>query len=123
MPQSNSYSPEASIDVVLNRDQHKHEQSQQKEKHNYSLAKQERYNDHIQKQQKIRLGFIGKIFGSGENASKNITATICVLLIIGGSIVSVYAYACKNDKELAGSIWNVIVPILTLSLGYLFGKK
>lgn len=124
MPQNNTYSPEASVNnVVLNRDQYKHERSQQKEQHNYDLAKQERDNNHAQEQQKIRLGIIGKFFGSGDNASKNITATICILLIIGGTAVSLYAYASKDDKELVGSIWNVIVPIITLSLGYLFGKK
>lgn len=123
MPQNNTYSPEASVDVVLNRDQHKHERSQQKEQHSYDLAKQDRDNDHSQKQQIIRLGLIGRIFGSGDNASKNITATICIILIIGGSLVSLYAYAFKDDKELVGSIWNVILPIITLSLGYVFGKK
>ena len=123
MPQNNTYSPEASVNVELNRDQHKHERSQQKEQHSYDLAKQERDNNHTQEQQKIRLGIIGKLFGSGDNASKNITATICILLIIGGTAVSLYAYASKDDKELVGSIWNVIVPIITLSLGYLFGKK
>lgn len=123
MPQNNSYSPETSLDITLNKEQFKHEQNQLKEQHSYDLSKQEKDNAHAQEIEKVKLGRVGRFFGSGENASKNITATICILLIIGGAIVSLYAYAWKNDKELAGSIWGVIAPIITLSLGYIFGKK
>ena len=120
---NNGYSPETSIDVVLNRDQHKHEQSQLKEQHSYDLSKQEKDNAHAREIEKVKLGMVGQLFGAGDNASKNITATICILLIIGAAAVSFYAYAWKNDKDLAGTIWGVIAPILTLSLGYIFGKK
>lgn len=120
---NNSYSPETSVDVILNRDQLKHEQSQLKEQHSYDLSKQEKDNAHAQEIEKTKLGKIGQLFGTGDNAAKNITATICILLIIGAAIVSLYSYVCKDDKELAGTIWGVIAPILTLSLGYLFGKK
>lgn len=116
---NNSYSPDTSLNVELNREQYKHEQSQLKEQHKY----QEKENEHSRETEKIKLGKIGKWFGTGENASKNITATICILLIIGGAVVSFYAYAWKDDKELVGEIWGVIMPIITLSLGYLFGKK
>ena len=124
MPQTNNtYTPNTSFDVALNRDWQKHEQTKLKEQHNYDLSKQEKDNAHAQEQEKIRIGRIGRLFGTGENASKNITATICILLIIGGAAVSLYAYACKGDKELVESIWDTIAPIITLSLGYLFGKK
>ena len=120
---NNGYSPETSIDVMLNRDQHKHEQSQLKEQHNYDLSRQEKDNLHAREIEKVKLGKVGQLFGTGDNASKNITATICILLIIGAAVVSLYAYAWKDDKDLAGTIWGVIAPILTLSLGYVFGKK
>lgn len=121
---SNSYSrSQTSSEVLLNRDQHKHEQTQLKEQHNYDLSKQKSDNDHAREIEKTKLGKIGQLFGTGDNASKNITATICVLLIVGGAVVSLYAYACKDDKDLAGKIWGAIAPIVTLSLGYIFGKK
>lgn len=123
MSQNNSYSPNSSIDIALNRDQYKHEQTKLKEQHGFELSKQEKDNAHIREIEKVKLGRIGGLFGTGDNASKNITATICILLIIGGTVVSFYAYAAKNDKELASSIWGVIAPIITLSLGYIFGKK
>ena len=124
MPQNNNiYSPNTSIEVTLNRDLHKHEQTKLREQYNYDLSKQEKNNAHVQEQEKIRIGLIGRLFGTGENASKNITAIICILLIVGGAVVSLYAYAWKDDKELVKSVWGTIAPIITLSLGYLFGKK
>ena len=117
--QNNSYSSETSVGVMLNREHLKHEQTQLKEQHKY----QEKENEHSREKEKIKLGKIGQWFGTGDNASKNITAIICILLIIGGTAVSLYAYACKDDREMVGKIWGAIAPILTLSLGYLFGKK
>lgn len=120
MPENNNtYSPDASYTIEQNKELYKHEQSQLKEQHKY----QEKENEHSRETEKIKLGKIGQLFGSGDNASKNITATICILLIIGSAAVSLYAYAVKNDKELVGEIWGTIAPIITLSLGYLFGKK
>ena len=120
---SNSYSPDYSAEIALNRDLQKHEQTKLKEQHIYDLAKQEKENSHLQALEKSKLGYIGYLFGGGENASKNITATICIILLLGGAAVSLYAYAFKGDKELAGSVWNIISPIITLSLGYIFGKN
>lgn len=120
---SNSYNPDYSAEIALNRDLQKHEQTKLKEQHSYDLSKQEKENSHLQTLEKTKLGFVGCLFGAGENASKNITATICIILLIGGASVSFYAYACKGDAELAGSVWNVISPIITLSLGYIFGKN
>lgn len=120
---SNSYSPDYSAEIALNRDLQKHEQTKLKEQHNYDLSKQEQENNHVQKLENAKLGKIAQLFGSGENASKNITATVCILLLVGGASVSLYAYIDKGDSELAGSIWNVISPIITLALGYIFGKN
>lgn len=120
MPQeNNSYSADTSFVIEQNKELYKHEQNQLKEQHKY----QEKENEHSRETEKIKLGRIGRWFGTGENASKNITATICILLIVGGAVVSLYAYAWKNDKDLVEKIWGTIAPIITLSLGYLFGKK
>lgn len=120
---NNTYSPDYSAEIALNRDLQKHEQTKLKEQHNYDLSKQEQENNHVQKLERTKLGLVGQLFGAGENASKNITATVCILLLIGGASVSLYAYAVKGDSKLASSIWNVISPIITLALGYIFGKN
>ncbi len=123
MEQNSSYNPNASYKITLNRDLQKHEQTKLKEQHGFELSRLDKDNAHTQELEKNKLGLVGKLFGTGDNSSKNITATICILLIIGGSAISLYAYVEKNDKDLATSIWGVIAPIITLSLGYIFGKK
>ena len=70
-----------------------------------------------------KLGWLGVIFGGVESASKNITAIICVLILIGMIWLSVYAYDCDNGILKIKDIWGIGTPILTLSLGYLFGKN
>lgn len=69
------------------------------------------------------LGFIGRTFGNAEHASKNITAVICICLLVGVSIVSGFVYFDTQDVDFIKSMWLNISPIITLSLGYLFGKK
>lgn len=120
---NNSYSSDYSAEIALNRDLHKHEQTKLKEQHNYDLSKQEQENNHVQNLEKTKLGKVGQLFGTGENASKNIAATVCILILIGGASVSLYAYIAKGDSEFASSMWNVMSPIITLALGYLFGKN
>ena len=46
---------------------------------------------------------------------------ICVLIIIIACILSFMEY--KITKTFSYEIWKQIVPIITLALGYIFGKK
>lgn len=97
-----------------------HEKELQKEQHEYDLKCKRLDIDHDLNK---HLGWVGRKFGSAENASKNITATLCILLIVGETIVSsiVYYYECDISKVTV--LWDGVLPIITLSLGYLFGKK
>lgn len=70
-----------------------------------------------------KLGWLGIIFGGEKEASKNITATICVLTITGMIVLSICAYNCEDGISKIKDIWSIGTPILTLSLGYLFGKN
>lgn len=69
------------------------------------------------------LGLIGRTFGNVEHASKNITAIICLCLILGVAAISIIVYLDQQDIDFIRSMWLNISPIITLSLGYLFGKK
>lgn len=68
------------------------------------------------------LGVIGILFGNSQNASKNITVFICFLLLIIASIDTFLLYQ-KNAFCNMFDLWSKIFPILTLSLGYIFGKN
>ena len=42
---------------------------------------------------------------------------------MGASAISLIIYFDKGDTDFIKAIWASITPIVSLSLGYLFGKK
>lgn len=100
-----------------------HETTQLKEEHDYNLKSQKQELDHEKDILKCKLGFVGKTFGNTEHASKNITAAICILLTLGVSIISCIVYFSTQDLIFIEKMWEGLFPIITLSLGYLFGKN
>ena len=69
------------------------------------------------------LGWFGRLFGSKENSSRNITGAVCLSFTAGATLVSLIVYFGKDDIEFVKGMWEIICPIITLSLGYLFGKR
>lgn len=66
------------------------------------------------------IGVLGRFFGSGDNVKLNIAGiTISLLLVFGIVFTFLDYYNNKNGFE----IWKIITPIITLSLGYIFGKN
>lgn len=100
-----------------------HIQAMAQEDHNFQLKLQEVQHLHEAKMKNKDLGWIGFLFGTAENASKNIAAIICLILIVGASIFSWNIYQCGSDNSFVETIWQIVLPVVTLSLGYIFGKK
>lgn len=65
---------------------------------------------------RLQAGVLGKLFGTGTNAARNIAGIVILILILGALI----AYFAQDDK---GDLFEIVVPIVTLGLGYLFGEK
>lgn len=66
--------------------------------------------------ERLNAGLLGKIFGMGDNASKNIAGLAVFFgLALGGGIS---LFNAANPFE----IWTYITPIITGALGYLFGR-
>ena len=103
--------------------QNTHEQILKKEEHEHTINCKKLDQDHELKTLSANLGFIGRTFGNAENATKNITVVICLCLILGVSVISCIVYFCKEDIPFVAKMWGGLFPIITLSLGYLFGKK
>lgn len=78
---------------------------------------------HEEKKQEINAGKIGKLVGTDGSASKNITFIICLVLIVVGGILGCIVYLHDRDSGFLLDLLNIIVPIITLSLGYLFGRN
>lgn len=124
MAQENSFVSQSSTtyNSELIRQNHKHEQTINKQDHDFQLELQQRQFDHENQLKDKELGLFGKLFGCGESSSKNIALVICILLLLGATIISCIAYFNNADVEFIGNIWNKVIPVVTLSLGYIFGK-
>ena len=107
-----------------------HEQVQLKEKYAHDEKMEQIKNKSEDDQRKHEkemgdqaLGWFGRLFGSKENSSRNITGAVCLSFTAGATLVSLIVYFGKDDIEFVKGMWEIICPIITLSLGYLFGKR
>lgn len=120
MESGTSFSPDVIKQTKL---QNAHERDLQKEQHEFALTCRKIDVQHELDTIDKNLGWLGRFFGSAENASKNIAAIVCIALLVGVTIVSIVVYWNERSIFSASSLWDEVLPIITLSLGYLFGKK
>jgi hypothetical protein len=69
------------------------------------------------KKMDLDAGWLGRCFGASNNAPLNIAGLMMVLLV--GSGVAVLFLPSSIP---ASDYWKIIVPLLTLVMGYVFGK-
>jgi hypothetical protein len=69
------------------------------------------------KEMDLEAGWLGKFFGSGKNAPLNIAGFVVVVLVIVGCV---NLFVQSNLPS--GDYWKIIGPLITLVLGFLFGK-
>ncbi|HLO72919.1 MAG TPA: hypothetical protein VK164_03200 [Flavobacterium sp.] len=72
------------------------------------------------------LGFLGQFFGSGNSIKLNIAGLfIFILVLIGIIYTSCVLFATNINPKAIGILdfWGIITPLITLALGYIFGKK
>ena len=109
-----------------------HEQVKQKEEYAHEERMEQIKNESKDKDERRKhekemgdqaLGWFGRLFGSKENSSRNITGAVCLSFTAGATLVSLIVYFGKDDIEFVKGMWEIIYPIITLSLGYLFGKR
>lgn len=116
----------------FDKDMAKHEREQQREAHEHEREIQYTEFQHETELKKIdnnqqikqtnkKIGWIGIIFGDENHSSRNITAIICIFSII----MSWCVLFADNPITEENSIFvkEIMFPIITLSLGYLFGKS
>lgn len=73
---------------------------------------------------------IAKVIGEGENAKNSIVWKVITYTLYMYSVViailiinDVFKYGGLNCVDIAKETWATYSPILTLSLGYMFGKR
>ena len=122
MGANNTYNEEVPTHLQIATQQH--ERETQKENHDFQLQMQKQQHDHENGLKDKDLGLLGKFFGGENISSKNITAFVCAILLLGVLAFSIIIYYInKDDKSFIGQLWEKVIPIITLSLGYLFGHK
>lgn len=66
-------------------------------------------------------GVFGNVFGvNTKNASIHIAFVICCILLFFCGADLFHSFCQEN--VLTSEIWNLIFPVVTLALGYIFGK-
>jgi len=73
-----------------------------------------------------QLGFVGKFFGYGDGGKLNIAGFCIALLLLLGISYTFIALNCSQNHPMGISVlqlWGIISPIITLALGYTFGKN
>lgn len=65
------------------------------------------------------IGILGSFFGSSKNAPVNISGALILFLLLFIAFCTVYF---SNDFDKLKVILNVSFPIITLALGYIFGR-
>ncbi|WP_349667034.1 hypothetical protein [Lacrimispora sp.] len=66
-------------------------------------------------------GFMGKLFGTKpENVSMHIAFTLCIILLLYCGIDLVGSVI--TGRQINSELWNTIIPVVTLALGFIFGK-
>lgn len=70
---------------------------------------------------KENSGILGNFLGANpQNAAIHITLIICLILLIFCGADLMHSF-CPEQK-LNSEMWNLIFPVITLGLGYVFGK-
>lgn len=71
----------------------------------------------------VKYGWFGKVFGAEENSSKALTFTIIVIILFIWAAICVLAIFYPVVKQTFIDSFKILTPIITLTFGYLFGKK
>lgn len=70
-------------------------------------------------EKRLDAGWLGKLFGSSKYAPFNIAGIVLILIVVIGA----YCLYAPPEKTSALEVWKVLAPIITMILGYLFGRR
>lgn len=82
------------------------------------FGKQMDYTHEIEKINREN-GLLGKIFGSSPNVPTYIVGAVSTVLVLTLCIYTFFPKEGTSPTEL----WNIIIPVLTTILGYIFGSS
>ena len=83
-------------------------------------------NTFAESKMNYELGKLGMFFGSGNSIKLNIAGLFIFVLVFTGISYTSFILICEQNNTKAIGIlefWGIITPLITLALGYVFGKK
>ena len=75
------------------------------------------------KKMELESGWLGKFFGNRANAPSNVSGFLLIVLALSGIAKSLLPLDALNDLMTPREYWEIIAPLVTLILGYMFGKR
>ena len=94
------------------------------------MSEQRQFNDQdpsivlVAKKMELESGWLGKFFGNRANAPSNVSGLVLILLLLWGMVMILLPYEDPNALSVTPKeYWEIIVPLVTLILGYMFGKR
>ena len=108
-----------------------HRESMKDKDYGHEQTMLERKQCHEKEMLGKSLGWLGRCFGGEKMLPLNISGLLVLLLLSIGLLATVivivhYAVVDKigdMNTSLIKDIWSILTPIITLTLGYLFGNK
>lgn len=71
---------------------------------------------------KLKAGKFGELLGTNiKNESIHIALIICVILLFFCLADLILSFLTQRTINM--ELWNLVIPVITLSLGYIFGKS
>lgn len=93
------------------------------------MSEQRQFNDQdpsivlVAKKMELESGWLGKFFGNRANAPSNVSGLLLIVLLLCGIVMILLPYEDPNTLSVTPKeYWEIIVPLVTLILGYMFGK-
>ena len=72
----------------------------------------------------LEPGWLRRFFGNRANAPFNISGFVLIVLLLSGIVMILLPYEDPNTLSVTPKeYWEIIVPLVTLILGYMFGKR
>lgn len=74
---------------------------------------------------KEQRGWVGKFWGEGDHAAKNIAGILICFLGVVGAAYTYGTFESNNpcSTQIISDFWKILTPLITLALGYLFGNS
>jgi hypothetical protein len=70
------------------------------------------------KEMDLEAGWLGRCFGTSKNAPLNI-AGLVVLTLVATGVATLFLQSALSAAE----YWKIAVPLITLVMGFIFGKS